>query len=1175
MKIKSTLALFFIIATYIIINAWSGGYGSGGNQTGSTGSTGCSCHGANANLAVTVSLDSMGVPVTSYRPGGSYTVRIKGVNNSAGTYPEYGFQISTVKAASAGTASAVNIGTWGAMPANTQVTANGSIQLAEQSAPNLAFSGSGGNGTIYQMSIPWTAPAAGTGSIKIYGIVNAVNGNGNIQGDGANNAPAVTITEAAATVPASVSIAITSGTNPTCFGSSVTFTATPTNGGTAPTYQWKVNGGNVGGNSPTFTTNTLTNGQIVTCVMTSSLTNASNNPATSNSITMSITSPVTPSVAIALTSGTNPACAGSSVTFTATPTNGGTAPRYQWKVNGTNVGGNSATYTTNTLTNGQIVTCVMTSSQSCVTSSTATSNAITMSITTNVTPTVSIAANTTNFCAGTSVTFTATPTNGGTAPSYQWKVNGANVGGNSSTYTTTALTNGQIVSCVMTSNLTCVTSATATSNSITVTVNPLVTPAVSITTPTTSICAGASVTFTATPTNGGTPSYQWKVNGSNVGGNSATFTSTTLANNDIVTCVMISTANCASPTTATSNSITMQVNTMSAPAIAIVANKTSICSGDSVIFTATPTNGGTAPSYQWKVNGTNVGGNSATFATNTLTNGQTVTCVLTSNSACATNTTATSNTITMSVTTRVTPTVLIAANTTNFCAGTSVTFTATPTNGGTTPSYQWKVNGANVGGNSSTYTTTALTNGQIVSCVMTSNITCVTSATATSNSITVTVNPLVTPAVSITAPTNIICAGASVTFTATPTNGGTPSYQWKVNSGNVGGNSATFTSSTLTNNDIVTCVMTSTANCASPTTATSNAITMQVSGISPSTIAISSDKTNACDNDTVHFTASITNGGSVLIYQWMINGVTVGGNSNTFSSTALNNGDTVKCQLTSNSACSISPVVVSNPIVLTITPNVTPSITINSAAAFVCKGRTITYQANGVNGGTAPVYQWRVNGSNVGTNSNSYTAYFNNGDVVNCTLISNANCASPASVVSTNAIASVKDTPTPVITVSNWVNQVATLTSSANGVSYVWFMNGNAITQSTNPITATPADEGSYVVLVVDSNGCQGRSSAAQVVWTKISEPSALISAKVYPNPVTEYINISLSLKQPANNIQVRLIDHLGRVFLEKNISEKSLEINEKINSSHLAKGIYTLLISSEKETINYAIVKE
>ncbi|MFN8393873.1 MAG: GEVED domain-containing protein [Bacteroidia bacterium] len=184
---------------------------------------------------------------------------------------------------------------------------------------------------------------------------------------------------------AGVSIAVTSGTNPTCTGGSVTFTATPTNGGTAPTYQWKVNGVNVGTSSTTYTSSTLANGDVVTCVMTSNLSGVTGNPATSNSITMTVTSAVTPAVSIAITSGSNPTTSGASVTFTATPTNGGTTPSYQWKVNGTNVGTNSATYTTTTLTNGAVVSCVMTSSSSCASPTTATSNSITMTVNTSLT----------------------------------------------------------------------------------------------------------------------------------------------------------------------------------------------------------------------------------------------------------------------------------------------------------------------------------------------------------------------------------------------------------------------------------------------------------------------------------------------------------------------------------------------------------------------------------------------------------------------------------------------------------------------------------------------------------------------------------------------------------------------------------------------------------------------
>ncbi len=180
-----------------------------------------------------------------------------------------------------------------------------------------------------------------------------------------------------------------------------------------------------------------------------------------------------------------------------------------------------------------------------------------------VVPSVSITTTSNNICEGTSVTFTATPTNGGAVPSYQWKLNGSNVGTNSTTYTNATLVNGDIVSCVMTSNASCASPTTATSNSINMIVAANVTPSVSVSGNST-ICSGTSVTFTATPTNGGAgPSYQWKLNGSNVGTNSTTYTNATLANGDIISCVMTSNASCVSPTTTTSNSITMTVTSVS------------------------------------------------------------------------------------------------------------------------------------------------------------------------------------------------------------------------------------------------------------------------------------------------------------------------------------------------------------------------------------------------------------------------------------------------------------------------------------------------------------------------------------------------------------------------------------------------------------------------------------
>lgn len=273
-------------------------------------------------------------------------------------------------------------------------------------------------------------------------------------------------------ITAGVSIAVTSGSNPTCVGATLAFTATPTNGGSAPAYQWKVNGANVGTNSTLYNSSTLVSGDIVTCAMTSNQSGVLGSPATSNAITVTVTAPSAPAVSIAQSAGSNPTCAGASVSFTATPTNGGGTPSYGWSVNGAAAGTNSSTFTTTTLTNGAVVACAMTSNSTCATSTTATSNSINMSVNPSVAPSVSISitAGTNPTATGTSVTFTATPTNGGTTPAFQWKVNGTNVGTNSATYTTTTLTNGAIVTCVMTSNATCAVPASATSNGVTMSV---------------------------------------------------------------------------------------------------------------------------------------------------------------------------------------------------------------------------------------------------------------------------------------------------------------------------------------------------------------------------------------------------------------------------------------------------------------------------------------------------------------------------------------------------------------------------------------------------------------------------------------------------------------------------------------------------------------------------------
>lgn len=891
--------------------------------------------------------------------------------------------------------------------------------------------------------------------------------------------------------PVTASVAVAASATSICSGTSVTFTATPTNGGT-PTYQWKLNGSNVGTGGTTYTNGALNNGDIVTCVMTSTAACVTPTAPTSNPVTMTVNTTVTPSVVVAASATT--ICTGTSVTFTATPANGGT-PTYQWKLNGGNVGTGGTTYTNAALTDGDVVTCVMTSTATCASPTSATSTPVAITVSTTVVPSVAVAASATNICSGTSVTFTATPTNGGT-PTYQWKLNGANVGGGSATYTNAALNNGDVVTCVMTSTSSCASPTTASSTPVTITVSSTLTPAVSVTASATTICSGTSVTFTASPINGGTPTYQWKLNGTNVGGNSATYTNAALNNSDVITCVMTSTESCAAPTSATSTPVTMTVSTAVVPSVAVAASATSICSGTSVTFTAAPTNGGT-PAYQWKLNGSDVGTNSPSYSNAALANGDIITCVMTSSESCATPTSATATPISMTVNTTVIPSVAVAASATSICSGTSVTFNATPTNGGT-PTYQWKLNGSNVGSNSAAYTNAALSNGDVITCVMTSSATCASPATATSTPVAMTVSTSLVPSVAVSATSTSICLGTSVTFTAAPVNGGTPSYQWLLNGSSVGSNSSTYTNASLTNGDAVTCVMTSTESCAAPTTATAAPVSITVSSSVIPSLSIAASATSICSGTNVMFTATPVNGGAPT-YQWQVNGTNAGTGTETFASTTLNSGDVVTCIMTSSESCANPASATSGSITMTVTPSVTPAVSIAASTNSICYGTPVTFTATTVNGGT-PSYQWVLNGTNVGNNSPNFTSsMLQNGDVVTCTIISTASCASASTANSNNVMMIVNPAVTPSVTITPSINSVcegAAITFTAAPVnggspSYQWLVNGANVGSNMSTFTSTTLSDGDIVSCVI--------SSTAPCV-SPVMATSNTVAMEIYPN---------------------------------------------------------------------------
>jgi gliding motility-associated-like protein len=307
---------------------------------------------------------------------------------------------------------------------------------------------------------------------------------------------------------------------------------------------------------------------------------------------------VTRGPSITITPATTGAvCPNSLVTFNATADNGGTAPSYQWLLNGSDVGNNSPSYTANNLVNGDQVSCILTSNSACILAKSATSNIIAVTVVTPSQPQINITASTDTICLGTAVSFIANAITNSQTPLYQWMVNGANVGVNSALFSSGTLNNGDIVSCTVTDNV-CNLSNSSSSNKVLMTVNTnILVPSVNITVSSEPVCAGILVTFNATPLNAGnSPRYQWTLNGAVAGVNSAIFQTGSLKEGDTIACMLIPGINgCWSIPEAISNTIKMTI--YPAPVIQFSTIDTAILAGASVQLNPAIT--GNISNYQW------------------------------------------------------------------------------------------------------------------------------------------------------------------------------------------------------------------------------------------------------------------------------------------------------------------------------------------------------------------------------------------------------------------------------------------------------------------------------------------------------------------------------------------------------------------------------------------------
>lgn len=152
----------------------------------------------------------------------------------------------------------------------------------------------------------------------------------------------------------------------------------------------------------------------------------------------------------------------------------------------------------------------------------------------------------------------------------------------------------------------------------------------------------------------------------------------------------------------------------------------------------------------------------------------------------------------------------------------------------------------------------------------------------------------------------------------------------------------------------------------------------------------------------------------------------------------------------------------------------------------ICEGTPLTFTASTTNASNTSTYQWKKNGTNVGSNSATYVLQTpQSNDTITCTI------TSFYTNVTSNAIAvTVNPAPAkPVITASGATtnicpNKTITLTSSSS-VNNVW--STGAISQS-----ITVKASGSYTVTVSNALGCTNTSDTTKILYQTCSKPSGL-----------------------------------------------------------------------------------
>lgn len=504
-----------------------------------------------------------------------------------------------------------------------------------------------------------------------------------------------------------------------------------------------------------------------------------------------------------------------------------------------------------------------------------------------------------------------------------------------------------------------------------------------------------------------------------------------------------------------------------------VSPNDTICSSDTVTFTAPLTSGYYSFEYRWKKNGVAVGTNSGTFQTTGLINNDRVSCTLV-DTALGGMLLAVSDTIRMTVNPVVAPSISVLITSDTVCSGATANFTTSITNGGSSPSIQWKVSGVTVATGASYSYVPA--NGDTVTAILTSSAPCaIPNPVSTSRIITVAPLP---NAGTISGPT-FVCAGSTISLTSSGAAGGI----WSASNTSASVSSTGVVTGNSTGTDTISYSVTT------PTCGNATATYIITMGSLPVAGTIVGS-TFVCPGSVISLTNassggvwSATNASATISSTGVVTGATAG-------------QDTIRYTVTNTCGTDIASLVVTigaDPV------NAAGTVT---GPSTVCLGSSITLAD------TATTGFWVSTNTAIATVSTAGVVSTISTGVDTIYYISSGACYSDTAshVITVDAVLSAGS-----ITGLSAVCPGFTIALSATTMGGVWSAsNGNATVSSTGVVTGVTSgqDTVSYTV----SNSCN--TSVATIVITV--GVSSLQDAGVIVGPGTACVGSTISLSDTA-----------------------------------------------------------